>query len=220
MGTAIYNPQNPNSATRCFQFNRKALSQLEADHSIQVVILAAYWGLPFRPGSGPDDNGFWLTSESAKTQEIPTLDASTEILKRTLTATIQGLLEAGKEVIVFEDVPNFAVSPKSRIRTARIPARHALAVWLGTGDASDPGFASPDMVPEVAMSASAVKEVVAGLSGVALVDLEPELCRSASQCAYRYGGRMLYSDTDHLTADGANYALRDFRLPTPAVSNN
>jgi hypothetical protein len=32
-------------------------------------------------------------------------------------------------------------------------------------------------------------------------------------CAYRIGDRLLYDDTQHLSANGAAYALRDFHLP-------
>lgn len=106
-----------------------------------------------------------------------------------------------------------------RTLTARIPARHALAVLLGALDASDPGFASPDVVPEAGVAISAVREAVAAFPDVALVDLKSKMCRNASQCAYRDGDRLLYSDSHHITPDGAQYALRGFRLPILAFAN-
>jgi hypothetical protein len=106
-----------------------------------------------------------------------------------------------------------------RALTARIPARHALAVLQGALDTSDPGFASSDLVPEAAVAISAVREAVAGFPDVALVDLKSKMCRNASQCAYRDGDRLLYSDSHHITPDGAQYALRGLRLPTRAFAN-
>jgi hypothetical protein len=220
IGASEYNPRVPHEEVDCVQFNRKVLNLLKADHAIRIVALVACWEGPFRlsmPWHG-NDRG-WLTSESAKNHKIPTLDDSRRILKQSLTSTIQSLQEAGKEVIVFEDVPNFEFDPVLRSRTARIPARHALAAWLGTQDASDPGFGPPDLVPEAAIATTAVKEAVAGFSGVELVDLKKEMCRSANHCVYRDGNRLLYSDSHHLTPDGAQYALRDFRLPTLSVVN-
>jgi peptidoglycan/LPS O-acetylase OafA/YrhL len=220
VGTSVYNPREPQEEAGCFRFNRKVLNLLKFNQDIQIVVLVGFWESPFRP-SMPwhGDNRWWLTSNSAKGHEIPALGGSRELLKQSLIATIQSLQEAGKEVIVFEDVPNFVFDPVLRTRTARIPARHALAVLLGALDASDPGFASPDLVPEAAVAISAVREAVADFPDVALVDLKSKMCRNASQCAYRDGDRLLYSDSHHITPDGAQYALRGFRLPTLAFAN-
>jgi hypothetical protein len=48
---------------------------------------------------------------------------------------------------------------------------------------------------------------------VALIDLKPMLCRGDSQCIYRMGDQVFYFDHEHLTSDGARYALREFRFP-------
>ena len=210
IGASIYNPQFPLEEGECFRFNRKALNLLKADHSIQIVILACYWELPFQQG----ESRWWLTSESAHNREIPTLDASRQLFKQSLTASIQNLRDAGKQVIVIEDIPGFDSSPVSRILAARIPARHNLALWLGAQDANDSGFAPPSDIPLVALVDSLLQEATAGLPGVSLVDLKPALCRTPSQCAYRIGDRLLYLDPHHLSSDGARYAVRDLRLST------
>jgi hypothetical protein len=193
------------------------LNLLKANSNIQIVALVGFWEEPFRlsiPGRGIERK--WLTNESARSHEIPTLDASSELLKESLSASILSLQKAGKKVIVFEDVPNFGFDPVLRVRTASIPARRALAGMLGTLDVRDPGFGfvSPqNLAPEAARATSAIKKAVADFSGVTLVDLKPEICGSANQCIYRMGNQLLYSDSNHLTPDGARYALRDFRLP-------
>jgi hypothetical protein len=48
---------------------------------------------------------------------------------------------------------------------------------------------------------------------VQFVELKPALCGADNMCAYRIGDRLLYDDTQHLSANGAAYALRDFHLP-------
>jgi peptidoglycan/LPS O-acetylase OafA/YrhL len=214
VGVSVYIPRAPSFAASCFQFNHRVLNLLKGNPDIQIVALVGFWEAPFgvrMPWHG-NDRGWW-TAESATGHEIPTLDGSREILKQSLATTIQSLRAAGKEVIVFEDVPNFMFDPVMRARTTRIPARRALAAWLGGLDASDPGLASPDLNPEAAPATSAVRDAVAEFSDVTLVDLKSKLCSSASQCAYRDGDRLFYSDSQHLTPDGAQYALRGFRLP-------
>jgi len=49
--------------------------------------------------------------------------------------------------------------------------------------------------------------------GLEVVDLKSTLCNNQNLCAYMDGNQLLYSDEQHLTADGARYALRNFRLP-------
>ena len=219
-GASVYTPRLPLDEPGCSLFNRKTLEMLKDNQNIRIVVLVAYWELPFRmsnPGQGNDR--YWLTTDQTKSHEIPTLVASRDILIHSLTATIQNLEAAGKEVVVFEDVPNFAFNPLMRIRTSGIPARRAVATWLGTQDVNDLGFAAPFIDPGTAMATSAVKQTVSQFSGVELVDPKPKLCRDPSQCFYRDGDWLLYEDSQHVSPDGARYALRDFLLPVPSELN-
>ena len=212
LGVAVYKSKDPALNTWCPQFNRKSLSLLEADHSIHIVVLTAFWEAWLYPG-----NYDWLTTDSAHGHESPpTQETSRKLLVKSLAASIRSLQTAGKQVIVFEDVPLFAVDPVRRVRTASMPVRRALAAILGDVNSSDPGFAPPTLVSEAQMADSVIEQAVAGLQGVSLYDPKPELCSSAAHCNYRNGDLLLYADPGHLTADGSRYALRDFRLPTLA----
>ena len=57
--------------------------------------------------------------------------------------------------------------------------------------------------------------------GVSLFDLHSPLCGDGINCTYRIGDRLLYWDPRHFTRYGADYALRDFRLPalTPEAAD-
>ena len=175
------------------------------------MVLASYWDQPL---SGRLSGERWLTNETDKSQEIPTLDASRETLKQSMIATILSLQQAGKKVVVLEDVPNFEFDPVLRARTASIPVRHALAVWLGTQGANEKGYAAPSIIPEAAVANSAIKEAIAGFSGVTLFDPKSELCRGTNECAYMDGDRLLYLDSHHVSPDGARYTLRNFKFPS------
>jgi hypothetical protein len=209
-GATVYDPKQQIVGAWCSQFNSQALSVIENDQSIQIVILSGFWEMYLSA------RAVGLTADSAHEHTMPAPDASRQLLERSLRATIQSLRAAGKQVIVFEDVPDFAFDPVSRVRTASIPARHALEAMLGAVDATDPGFASPDMISETAMANSAIEQAAAGLQGVTIYDLRPEFCSSALHCVYRDGERLLYFDKNHVTPDGSRYALRDFRLPALA----
>jgi hypothetical protein len=180
-----------------------------ADRRIRIVVLTAVWSAPL-DRSWEDG---WLTPDPAHAGEIPAVDANSRMFVDSLTAVLRALQSSGKQVIVFEDVPSFEIDPLWRVRSARIPARRRLAAWLGNRDAVDPGFAPPDANPNIAAANSLLRQTVAGVAGVELVDLTPALCGTASECVYRSGDNLLYDDSSHLSTFGSMYALRDFQLP-------
>jgi hypothetical protein len=115
-GASVYDPQRPLDETACSQFNRKALDLLKADQNVRIVILVSFWESPFRQRIYGQGSHRWsLTTESDKSHAIPTADASRKIFTQSLTATIRNLREAGKEVIVIEDAPDFDFDPVSRL---------------------------------------------------------------------------------------------------------
>jgi hypothetical protein len=216
-GASVYDSQQPLDETACFRFNRSALDHLRANQNIRIVILVSFWELPFRQIIYGQGSHRWiLTTESDKSHAIPTADASQNIFTQSLKATICNLQEAGKEVIVIQDVPNFDFDPVSRLGSTLIPARHALARRLGVEDS---GIAAPTMAPEASMVPSYLREAVEGFPSVNLVDLKARLCRSPGECAYRDGDQLLYADSHHLSPAGARYVLRDFKLPVPLAMN-
>ncbi|MGD0786466.1 MAG: acyltransferase family protein [Terracidiphilus sp.] len=210
-GATHYIPRIPQLASECLRFNRTALGLLESDRSIRVVILAAAWAAPLYRNWMDG----WLSSDLAREPRAPTQEATRRLYLESLTASIRALEGAGKQVIVLEDTPNFDFDPLLKVRTARIPARRALARWLGIQCDPDPGIAAPADDAQIAASVSVLEGAVAHLPGVALVDPKPALCQSSTQCAYRDGESLLYIDSSHLSPDGARLALRGLRFPAP-----
>jgi hypothetical protein len=208
MGVAKYVPPAPMSARECIPFNQKVLDLLNQDRRVRIVVLAGVWvdALP-RPADQ------WLSAESAGRLLTPAPDEERGLFRRSLTAAIQSLQQAGKLVIVMEDVPSFDFDPLSRFRTAQIPLRHALAAWMKSPNTDDPGFAPDSEAAATLLADAQLKQALDGLRDVALIDLKPMLCRGDSQCIYRMGDQVFYFDHEHLTSDGARYALREFRFP-------
>ncbi len=205
IGATHFIPRIPLLAARCERFNRNVLELLRADRRIRIVVLTAAWSAPL-DRSWEDG---WLTADLAH-PEVPSTDVNRGLFVSSLTAAIRGLQAAGKEVIVIEDVPGFEVDPLWRVRSARIPARRRLTAWLEIADSVDTGFTSPDANANIALADSLLRRGVADLHGVELVDLQPALCNTETECAYRVENNLLYDDSSHLSTFGAGYALREF----------
>jgi hypothetical protein len=159
----------------------------------------------------------WLSADVAREPQVPSPEATRRLYLESLTTSIRALEDAGKQVIVLEDTPNFDFDPMLKVRTARIPARRALARWLGIQGDPDPGIALPADDASIAASVSVLEEAAAHLLGVALFDPKPTLCRSSTECAYRDGESLLYFDSSHLSPGGARRALHGLRLPAPDI---
>ncbi len=235
-GVMRYIPRIPAQASRCLNFNRKVLDLIQADPRIRIVVLTGAW-------SGCLERAWesgWLIADTSRQprtpSQIPSLGGIQALFIQSLSAQVQTLRAAGKYVIVLEDVPNFDFDPLSRVRAAHIPARRLLAVALGIGtqleirnSASpefdlemnspiDPGFAPNNGDASAgAITSASLHKAVPAQDGAELVDLKPSFCLDSSRCAYRDRDRLLYFDSGHLTAYGAHFALRNFRLPALAA---
>jgi peptidoglycan/LPS O-acetylase OafA/YrhL len=215
-----YIPLIPAQAVHCLNFNRKVLGLIQADRNIRIVILTGGWAACFERTR----EGGWLLADTTRqprnSSPVPSPSANQALLVQSLRSQIQTLRAAGKYVLLLEDVPNFDSDPMARVQTAHIPARHALAGWLRVESASDnvldPGFAPNNADTAVdPLAIDALQKAVPAQDGAQLVDLKPSFCLDPSHCAYRDGDRLLYFDSGHLTAYGAQFALRNFRLPAP-----
>ena len=207
-GAAIFMPQHPLVARECIHFNNEVLNLVAADRRIRIVIMAGRWADPFREG-----NIYPLVSDLAHERELPSSDSVRSTFVQSLSASFRLLQKAGKHVIVIDDVPNFDFDPLWRFRTAHIPVRLAMASCLGA-DTDNPGLAPAAFASAANVSTSLLNQTTERVTGVELIDLKSMLCDSQNLCAYVNGGRLLYSDGHHVTAEGARYALRNFRLPS------
>jgi len=216
IGATHFIPRIPSLAAGCLRFNRAVLAKLSADSRIRIVILSAAWAAPLYRDW---ENG-WLTADLAHAEEAPTPQAADTLFVASLRTTIESLQAAGKQAIVLEDVPEFAIDPLWRVKMQRIPARRRLAQWLAIADDSDPGFDAADRSPNIALSISLLEQTVAQSKRVQLIDPVPALCGNSGQCVYRNGDRLLYVDSDHLSPDGAVYALRNFQLPAAGAAES
>jgi peptidoglycan/LPS O-acetylase OafA/YrhL len=208
-GVAKIVPQHPLVVGECIHFNQQVLNLIAADSRIRIVIMAGVWSEPFRDG----DHQRPLVSDLDDASKLPSSELIKEEFVQSLYASVRSLRSAGKCVVVVDDVPNFEFDPMRRFLTARIAPRRAIAVWLGA-DTGIRGFSPSAFASAANISTALLHETLAGIPGVELVDLQSALCNGQGLCAYQNGDQLLYSDGQHLTADGARFALRNFRLPS------
>ena len=205
---ALFIAQHPMVATECMQFNKAVSELIVRDSRVKIVILTGIWGAPYHADS-PDP----LVTDFQLSDNNQYGNAVRNAFVQSLSASVIPLLgNERRRVIVLDDVPNFAFDPLLRYRTARIPARHAIANWISDNN-NDAGVAPADFRSAADTAAELMNESIAKLSGVRIVELRSSLCNSRNLCAYMQGDQLLYADQHHLTYEGAQYALRGFRLP-------
>ena len=208
-GAAKLVPLHPKAVGECIAFNNAVLKFAAADRRIRIAILAARWGDPFRAG-----NEYPLLTNPEQEHHLPSAMAVRSTFLRTLGASIESLKRDSVQVIVIDDVPNFDRDPTLMFAAAHIRARSTLAGWLDAG-AGERGWTAPSNSYDSASSVSAdlIRQTVKGLSDVEFIELRTELCDSQGQCQFVEHNHLLYSDGQHLTAEGSRYALRAFHLP-------
>ncbi len=209
-GVAKYVASHPLVVQECVDFNRVVLKTILDDRTIQTVFLAGRWADPFVTGN----HAPLLRTSLSYADGGQTAVDEARVLSAGLAAPISLLQAAGRRVILIEDVPNFDFDPLSRMRSEQIPLRSVLARWLSNGRYT-PGMAHASFLDATDQSDVVLQQVQKRFPATSLLDLRPMLCDGQGLCAYKHGGHLLYSDGQHLTSDGAFYALRNFDTSTP-----
>jgi peptidoglycan/LPS O-acetylase OafA/YrhL len=179
--------------TRCARLNDEAL-RVAMRPDITTVILAARWAYYDQgTGVGPDANeARHLIDLSAAGQG----EDQHARFARMLAATVNTLLNAGKEVVLVGDVPEVAEPVPETL--ARIKLYDAQADIRPTRAA----FEARQHFVEAAM---------AGLPRVTILKPGDILCRGG-RCAIERDGLPLYADHHHLSVFGAEQFVPMFRL--------
>jgi peptidoglycan/LPS O-acetylase OafA/YrhL len=207
-GAALFIREHPLVASECIRFNTEVLGLLASDRRIRIVIMTGRWAAPFH-----DHDIVPLVTSNLHESNTQYPDVIRNTFVESLSASILPLRNAGRHVIVLDDVPNFDFDPLLRYRTARIPARHTLAVWMRAG-ADDKGLAPAAFTSAAKTTTTLFDHTFERLSGVEIVELKSVLCNSHNLCAYMDGNQLLYADQHHVTTEGAQYVLRDFHFPS------
>lgn len=191
----------PTFEQKCSEFNHAALQHVLSDPSTTTVVLAGFWSAPLNK-----DSRQFYSDPSKPTESISEADSYSNF-RSGLLRTIATLRASGKRVLVATDVPAFEPDPMSLVRNSLIRRRGQLASLLSSQKASLAPVAEESAISPVDVIADREVCEAATEGGAQLLDLSRNLCAD-SHCRFWDNGVLLYSDSSHLTAAGAEYALR------------
>ena len=126
-----------------------------------------------------------------------------EIFEQGFSLTISRLEDAGKQVVIFIDVPELDFYPKSCVDARPLPFGRS-------------GIRTPCGVPrsQVMQRQADYRNIIAHLMlqhrTVQVFDPLPYLCDVAF-CRAKVGDRLLYRDSNHLSAFGSSFIAAKFR---------
>lgn len=125
---------------------------------------------------------------------------------RDFLPTIDRLIAAGKEVYLFDDIPDFGFDPDR----CRIRRRFRAEVVCGRSKA---GF-----LKEVAPVHAGMQELKALRPALRLVFSAEHLC-GTDQCSMLEGNRLLYRDSNHLNLEGSRLLVGRILKATPGIAD-
>ena len=195
--TGVIIQYQPEDNRRCIDHNAQALSFLEHDPRVRVVVLVGYWAGPevqhlhYVPVDHPDSS--------------PEIAESRRNLGLGLGATVSSLKSANKEVILLQDVPIFTFDPLRRIRSMYIPARTWLARHLFPSPETQGRASLSETYREQDEAAADVINSVAAQYNVSIFDPKKNLC--SNDCLFFRDQRPLFWDEEHVTPVGGEVAL-------------
>lgn len=201
---AKYNPREINEARDCRSYNHKALEIVFADSHITTVLLGGYWSAPFGIDS-PDDRYVARSNDPADV----TTEASWEYFRAGLDRVTRDLQAHGKTVVLTTDVPRYDFDPLARELSESIPLRRRLMIIYGAGGPAS--FEMGKLLEPRDLRANAIVRSVAEADRAGFIDLTAPLCAQGG-CRYVRGGQLLYMDSNHLSIEGAKFALGEASL--------
>jgi peptidoglycan/LPS O-acetylase OafA/YrhL len=197
----------------CALFNDASLKLLANDPTVQTVVVVGHWAAPavkHAPGYG------FIRFNRRHPVSAAESDAN---LEHGLEAMVSRLKDAGKRVVLLQDINTLKFDPQRRVRTYQMPVRQWLAELL-EGPKSAPGaVANDEMYAKENAAAAAVVARVASKTGVETFDLRSHICRDAT-CMVYGDGHLVYLDDNHVSHRGAEVALDGFPIVDPKSGNS
>jgi len=199
MGAEVKGPGADYAA--CTAFNRRVLNYVTEDRSIEVVMLISRWTLYTENARfGTDDQGPITYLVDPADRSLST-DASRRVFSRHLDATIAGLREAGKTVIVLGTIPPLGINVPACI------ARN----YMPFSDVRQCSVDADLVLPHLRYVDSEIERLGMNRPGVCTYLPKKALCPDGT-CLDTVGGDILYANDDHLSSRGAVFLSQHFEF--------
>ncbi|ADP70291.1 acyltransferase 3 [Rhodomicrobium vannielii ATCC 17100] len=178
---------------QCFEQKAAVLADLVQKRP-RVVILAGRWG-------------FAETATATRTlYERPDMRRSRDVFAAALRETVSRLTDAGIKVVLMAQVPEI-----------RVPTSHCLGVYKHVFGWTDCYFVSRnDYVAQFGWTNDLLRSIADDTPNVAVFWPAESLCEG-DVCRPVRDGKHLYSDNNHLTAEGALSLVSAYRSTVPAA---
>lgn len=188
----------PQLDSQCEEFNRHVLQWLERDQRVRVVMLVARWPGYVESNLIGVDEGlleqFNAKKFSARRRRDP--DQAQAALFKTLSSTIERLKAAGKEVVLMADVPELLYRAPQCLARPELPA-----VYRQNCDVSQ-----IDVEYRQKRSDAALQQADAAAHAACMLRPRQALCDGV-MCRVQQGNIVLYRDSDHFSAKGAQWLV-------------
>lgn len=192
---------------KCLHFNNAVLAFINNSPSIKHIFLAGYWRIALT-GQGYDNSNFLIVDDETL---ISTPLENRNVFRRGLKRTLDAL--DGYRVSIAEDIPEIGA------QFGKAVANHFIRqAWLGNGM-----LAWRTFIDDEDSYSQEFSDILSNLpTRWDFIEIKPWLCPD-QECPILIGGKLVYSDGDHLSRYGASLLVPAFRqslvydaLETPA----
>jgi peptidoglycan/LPS O-acetylase OafA/YrhL len=189
--------QQGNYSRDCLAWNKRAVTYLIGDNGIGTVVLASL-AMPYFDGlahSAYSRDGAFKISSNVYAGSLP------DIFYLGLVQTIRSLSDAGKQVVLVVDNPEFPFDIGMCARSGLLRS-----LFAGMKNCVLPRRAFDD---RVALYSAMIGRVKSEFPQLAIYDPTSLIC-DRSACSPWHDNRLLYRDRDHLSLYGSEFVGRDF----------
>lgn len=180
----------PSHATECESYNKKVLGLITDNEKIKTVVISAFWG------SGIDDSDSGYAVNNSNQNGLSALSLG-------LGNAIQKMTDAGKKVILVQDVPFLQFNVVRAIDNQQIPLRKVINTLIQPTQMDIESTKDYSFPPE---KVNALLTSIANDHKIEIFDPAQNLCSPAG-CKFKSNNRPFYYDNQHLTHLGSSYAL-------------
>jgi peptidoglycan/LPS O-acetylase OafA/YrhL len=171
----------------CKGFINNALEDAMHSESIKVIMLSGYAMWRIQP----------FTPEHPEEGSSPQAQQNAAILQQALQITLSRLVDSGKKVIFFVDIPELDFEPSECVQIRPL--------YLLGHTVKDPcSIPRPVFTQRTAQYHRVVSDTKKAFPTVTFINLYDYLCDQDRCYAYK-DGKLLYTGRDHLSVDGSRY---------------
>jgi hypothetical protein len=202
LGATLRLREHPGASRACADFNIAAIEKAARDPRIKIVVVTAFWQLPFTARAIAIGEGV-LPAGGASMGS-----SSDGELRAALGRTLTRLRGAGKKVVLLGDVPWLRFDPARHVWAQALPLRGSIESHTTPGLSEMAGSVDDRFFdPLIDRGNVIVADSVQAVPGTRFVSLRRLLCPN-DRCRTNDGEIPFFIDQQHLSRSGADYVVK------------